>query len=581
MKLRDYQQDAVDAVWQYLRDNPKKNPCVVIPTGGGKTPVIAELCRQACSPEWGGRVIVLAHQKELLEQSAQKLAAVAPEIRFGIYSASIGSRDVSDPVVLCQIQSARRIGAGAFGRRDLILVDEAHLIPTAGDGQYRTFLSEAIAATPHVRLVGLTATPYRLGSGLICGANNLLHEICYEVGVRDLIDQGFLSRLISRPGSKKTLVDLTGVGTSGGDYNEGELGRAVMRGSLVADAVDDFLDRADQRKTILVFCVTIEHAETVLAELRNRGQSAELITGKTGGLERAWNIQAFKEGKIRFLVNVGTLTTGVDVPNIDAVVLLRPTKSTGLYYQMVGRGFRLSPGKEDCLVLDYGRNISRHGPVDNLVSKPTKEAGANPGGQAPMKPCPSCGESYHIALPECPFCGTAAPNREENQTPAHESMADQSTPILSEPETEHEINYTHYSLHIPRGARAVDENGLAKPPSMRVDYYLGKRDLAFESPVASEWVCFEHQGFARNKAIAWWRARSRDPVPDTVERAVEAAAGGALAETLAITVKNEPGSHFKKIARAKLGPKPEIELDGAARLERQEADSAFNESLPF
>lgn len=583
--LRDYQQGAVDAVWEYLAAHKGKSPCVVIPTGGGKTPVIAELCRQACSPEWAGRVLVLAHQKELLEQAGQKLTAFAPEIRFGIYSASIGSRDTSEPVVLCQIQSARRIGAGAFGRRDLILVDEAHLIPASGDGQYRTFLQEARAATPHVRLVGLTATPYRLGSGMIIGGDQLLDEICYEVGVRELMDRGYLTRLISKPGIKGTLVDLSDVKTTGGDFNEGDLGRAMSRGRLIPDTVDDVLDKADGRKAGLIFCTTIDHGEKVVRELRDRGQRVEFITGETGGLERTWLLSEFRAGGIRWLVNVGTLTTGVDCPNIDCVVLLRPTKSTGLYYQMVGRGFRIHPDKADCLVLDYGRNIALHGPVDNLVSKPGK-AGSKGGGPAPMRTCGECKEVCHAGLKACPYCGFEFPIGEIPEA-THDTRADEDSPIISEPEAVHEVGEVLYSVHQPQGKRALDADGRPKPPSMRVDYFRkGEYDgsdatlLQFRL-IVSEWVCLEHEGFARAKAVVWWRLRSNDPVPATIEDAVSAANAGALAFPKAVTVKLEPGSKWKRITKVELGPKPEVELDGALRLEREAEEQRFLDELPF
>jgi len=581
--LRDYQQATVDAVWDYLATNKGRNPCVVIPTGGGKTPVIAELCRQACSAEWGGRVLVLAHQRELLEQAGQKLTAFAPEIRFGIYSASIGSRDTSELVVLCQIQSARRIGAGAFGRRDLILVDEAHLIPSSGDGQYRTFLAEARAATPHVRLVGLTATPYRLGSGMIIGSDQLLDEICYEVGVRDLMDQGYLTRLISKPGHRNALVDLSDVKTTGGDFNEGDLVRAMTRGRLVADTVDDVLDKADGRKSGLIFATTIAHGENVVAELRNRGQRVEFITGETGGLERTWLLQEFRQGGIRWLVNVGTLTTGVDCPNIDCVVLLRPTKSTGLYYQMVGRGFRIHPDKADCLVLDYGRNIALHGPVDNLVSKPGK-AGSKGGGATPMRACSECKEFCHAGLKNCPYCGFEFPISETPDIP-HDTRADESSPILSDQIQEEtaEIGEVMYSVHQPQGKRAFDADGRPKPPSMRVDYFKkGEYDgtdstLMQFRLLVSEWICLEHEGFARAKAVAWWRTRSRDPVPVSIEAAVAAAEGGALAFPKSVTVKAEPGSRFKRIVRVELGPKPEVEPTAEALA----ADQKFLDDLPF
>ena len=192
MKLRDYQQAAIDAVYDHLR-NRDDNPCVVIPTGGGKTPVIATLCRDAVQ-RWHGRVLVLSHVKELLEQSAATLRAVAPDLDVGVYSAGLKQRDTDQPVIVAGIQSIykRACELDAF---DLIIVDEAHLLPPDGEGMYRQFLSDTQIVNPNVRLIGLTATPYRLKSGMLCAPENLLNHVCFEVGVKELIHRGFLSPL--------------------------------------------------------------------------------------------------------------------------------------------------------------------------------------------------------------------------------------------------------------------------------------------------------------------------------------------------------------------------------------------------
>ena len=180
MQLRPYQQAAVDAVYNHLRDRDD-NPCVVIPTAGGKTNCMATICRDAVLL-WGGRVLILAHVKELLQQSADKLTAVCPEVDFGIYSAGLKRRDTNNSVIIAGIQSIYK-RACELDRFDLIIVDEAHLISPDGEGMYQQFLTDAKKVNPYLRIIGFTATPFRLKDGEICAPENILNTICYEVGI--------------------------------------------------------------------------------------------------------------------------------------------------------------------------------------------------------------------------------------------------------------------------------------------------------------------------------------------------------------------------------------------------------------
>ena len=200
LTLRPYQQLAVEAVYQHLRAYDT-NPVVVIPTGGGKTPVMATICRDAVQT-WNGRVLVLAHVKELLQQSVDKLREVCPELPVGVYSAGLKRRDTEHAVIVAGIQSVYQ-RAAELGAFDLILVDECHLIPADGEGMYRQFLTEALALCPHLRVIGFTATPFRLDAGPICRADHFLNVVCYEIGVRELICDGFLSKLTSKAGIAK------------------------------------------------------------------------------------------------------------------------------------------------------------------------------------------------------------------------------------------------------------------------------------------------------------------------------------------------------------------------------------------
>ena len=524
--LRAYQQEAVAAVYDFLRRRDD-NPCVVLPTASGKTPVMATICRDTVE-RWGGRVLVLAHVKELLEQAVDKLHAMAPDLwmRIGVYSAGLRSRDTEHPIIVAGIQSVYR-RAAQLDRFDLILVDECHLIPPEGDGMYRTFLAEAKVVNPNVRLVGLTATPYRMSSGMICGPDNLLHEVCYEVGVRELIVQGYLCPLKTKAGRQK--VDTTGLHVRGGEFVAGEVEALMDDDALVRDACHEIADHTRDRHSVLVFASGVQHARHVQRVLGGMGHECGFVCGDTLPFDRADTLRRFREGQLKYLVNVNVLTTGFDAPNIDCVAMLRPTNSPGLYYQMVGRGFRLHPSKENCLVLDFGGNILRHGPVDALEIK-DRPPGA---GEAPAKECPQCQALIHAAYTICPECGHEFPPPEREK---HDRAAS-AAPILSgEAKTnEYTVCEVSYRVHTKRDAPPD------APKTMRVEYRNSWDQWR------SEWVCFEHAGYARVKAEAWWRRRTDLPVPATAAEAVAIASAGNLAEPVAITVRSVSGEKYDQI----------------------------------
>ena len=212
MQLRRYQQDAITAVYRHLRERDD-NPVVVIPTAGGKTPVLATICRDAVV-RWNGRVLVVSHVKELLEQAVGKLKLVCPELPVGMYSAGLNRRDTAQRVIVAGIQSTYK-RARELDAFDLIVVDEAHLIPADGDGMYRQFLADAQAISSHLRVIGLTATPFRLDSGSICAPDHFLNAVCYEIGVKELIRDGYLCPLVSKASTTK--ADTTGLHVRAGE----------------------------------------------------------------------------------------------------------------------------------------------------------------------------------------------------------------------------------------------------------------------------------------------------------------------------------------------------------------------------
>ncbi|MGE3805988.1 MAG: helicase-related protein [Gemmataceae bacterium] len=424
-----------------------------------------------------------------------------------------------------------------------LLVHNCHMIPADGEGMYRTLLAGLKAINPILRIIGLTATPYRLSSGSICGPDNVLNAICYEVGVRELIDLGYLCPLRSKAGKQK--VDTSSLHVRGGEFVASEV-EALMDDEAIVDAAcREIVELVRERKSCLVFTSGVQHGKHVAKRLKERGQHVETVFGDTLDFIRDQTLADFRAGHIKYLVNVNVLTTGFDAPNIDCVVLLRPTLSPGLYYQMVGRGFRLHPSKSNCLVLDFGGNVLRHGPVDAIrIRRNGKSEPATP------KECPSCQEIVPPNCKVCPECGYEWETEEKakakhDTTPGDADILSGGVTVNTYP-----VEEVLYSVHHKRGA------GPDAPRTMRVQYRVGWHTFV------SEWICVEHEGYARDKAERWWSRRSHLPTPDNAEEAVRLAEAGALCEPASITVRSDPDSKYDRITSYELGDKPDYREPG-------------------
>jgi DNA repair protein RadD len=544
MELRPYQRAAVDSVYRYLREQDG-NPVVCIPPAGGKTPILATIASDAVNL-WNGRVLVVTHVRELVEQAVDKLRRVCPGLPVGVFSAGLKRRDTEEPVIAASIQSIYR-RACELGRFDLIIVDECHLLPPDGEGMYQSFLADARVINPQVRLIGLTATPFRLDSGLICGPDNLLNDICFEAGIRELIRDGYLCPLVSKAGQQK--ADLSSLHIRRGEFLASEVDAAMDRDELVRAACEEIVAATKDRNACLIFASGVVHGRHICDVLRaEHNIECGFVCGETPSAERAELLARFRREQdglfdrppLKYLCNVGVLTTGFDAPITDAIAILRPTNSPGLLVQIAGRGLRLHPDKHDTLVLDFGGNIERHGPIDQITAK---TASRSQGGEAPAKECPECHALIATGYSTCPECGHEFPPPERQK---HEATASTSG-VLSDQFTDetYDVLDVSYHVHTKRGA---DEDA---PKTMRVDYRLG---LAFH---VSEWVCVEHAGYAGSKAAAWWRSRSPDPLPESAQRAVEIADGGGLAWPQRITVRSWPGRRWPEVVHAELSDLPE------------------------
>ncbi len=582
--LRDYQQEAVDAVLGYF-ERATGNPLLVLPTGAGKSLVLAETIRRAREMHHGTRCLVLCHRKELVEQDARAIRSLMPETPCGIYSASLGSKQVRD-VTVAQYQSAR-MDPGAFGKVNLIFWDEAHLLPVYDEGTARELLRAIPAA-----VVGLTATPYRLDGGrLTRGRQKIFTSVCYDLPVQRLVDAGHLVPIVAPDVSVS--VDTHGVHTQGGDFVVSELDIAAQK--ITRAALAEARELAKDRRSWLVFCVSVAHARfaaDVLSDL-TFGVVA-VVTGETPADERDRVVKRFRAGEIRAVCNVDVLTTGFDAPVTDCLVVLRPTQSTGLYVQMVGRGMRTHPGKTDCLLLDYGGNVERHGPITDVRPKSS-------GGTPRTWDCDGCGESNKMAAKVCAKCKAPKPRPKwicgecdgENDAATRE-CAECGKP---RPELPREITHeTTATRAKPMGPTVVLEPAWldvdavrywkhekpGKPPSLGVAYVRGTMGRT----VAKEWVCPEHSGAAHGRFWSWWifKRGGHLPVPATVDEAIDRAPR-ELCPVTAVYLKQD--GDWQRVADVKLGERIEREpgsdddKDGAPPDDPWGGGWADGDDLPF
>jgi len=516
IQLRPYQTAAIAGLYDHF-EHHAGNPLIVLPTGTGKSLVIAAFIRQALTNWPETRVLVLTHVKELIAQNHGELTTLWPAAPAGIYSAGLKRRDLDAPILFAGIQSVHK-RAHALGQVDLVMVDEAHLIPRKSRTMYGRFLATLQRLNPYLKVIGLTATPWRLDSGRLDeGADRLFHRIAHEAPVGDMIAQGWLSEVI--PKRTDTQLDVSGVGARGGEFIAGQLERAVDREATTNSAVSEIMRAGQDRQSWLIFCAGVDHALHVRDALRGKGVTAEAVLGETGAVERDRIVAAFKAGEIHALTNANVLTTGFNAPNVDLIAMLRPTQSAGLYVQMVGRGTRRAPGKTDCLVLDFAGNTERHGPIDAIRPKRPGEGD----GEAPTKDCPECDRIVAAGTRICP-CGFQFPEP-ETRLQARASSA----PVLARqtPTETVAVEAVTYHRHAKPGGRT----------SLRVEYRCGLTRH-------KEWVCLEHDGYPRRKAEAWWRQRSRGaPPPASVGEAL--ARTGELAVPEAITIR--PKGRFTEI----------------------------------
>lgn len=441
-----------------------------------------------------------------------------------------------------------------------VLTHNCHLVPQAGEGMYRTLLEKLREVTPDLRVAGLTATAFRLDSGrLDQGEGRLFDKIVYQYGVGDGVEDGWLAPLTCRAASVE--IDVSGVAKRGGEFVAGALEAAADKDELTRAAVEEIMQRGGDRRSWLLFCSGVKHAHHVCMALNERGIATGVVTGETPKEIRRQLIADFKSGKLRALTNAQVLTTGFDAPQTDLIAFLRPTLSTGLYVQMLGRGVRpvwpagfdpnahtqeerlsaiAGSSKANCLVLDFAGNVRRHGPVDAVIVRDKKEKGAAVDvddldlfkvkvDSVRSIACVECQTYSPIGTKICADCGHVFPEPERKIK--HERRPDEDVAVLARDlKPVQTIEYP-----VVRWIASVHQKLGAANTTMRVAYYAGLMEVP-------EWVAFEHAGFARQKAEKWWHEHGGSfPAPRTTEEAIRRFEAGEVKMPRAIFTRKEDG----------------------------------------
>lgn len=553
---REYQGWASDAFFSYYQSGNVGHPVIAMPTGTGKSIVIAALSSTIMTTWPTQRILMLAPTKELVEQNADKLRSMWPAAPLGICSASLAKYDTGNPILFGTIGTVIN-RQEAVGPRDLVFVDECHLVSDKEATQYRAYFDYLLELNPETKFIGLSATPYRLGVGHITDGG-LFTDVCFDSTTLEafnwFIEQGYLVPLVPRP--TKTTLDTSAVRSAGGEFIASSLQKAVNKAEVTAAAVEEALDLASDRAHCLWFSTGIEHAEAIGAELEAHGETVVVIHSKSAA--RDDDLAKFLAGEVRHCINFGILTTGFDFPAMDCIVMLRPTKSPGLWVQMLGRGTRpfyaigfdlstqisrlsaiMASIKQNCLVLDFAYNTATMGPINDPQLPKKKGVG---GGVAPVKTCGKdntvpgsgdptkgapCGIWNHPSARTCQFCSAEftfavkfGHNASEDALLASSAAGSRAfeRPVVND----YKVTRISYEVH----------KKIGRPDSIRVFYHCGLRRFA-------HYVLPEHGGNPRRRSEHWWTLHGGGRMPESTPECLEALDALRVPKTVRVWEKKD------------------------------------------
>lgn len=501
---RQYQNDIEEAVVEFLL-NEEGNGVVACPGGTGKSFMMAKLSKRLLVDYPGTRIIILAQDGKLLVQNSNELKRYWPEAPCGIYSAGLKQRDTDQDIIYAGIQSIAK-KPEIFGERHLVIVDECDLYTPAEETRYQKFVNGLKEISPELRVIGFTATAYRLKTGCLTNLevwDKLIVDYTKTERFNWFVDNGFLSRLVTKKPTKE--VDLTGVRTVAGEYDEKQLQEVSDTDELNNAVVDECINYGSDRKHWLVFCSGVKHGYNLEKLFKSKGIPAVMLTGEDSVEFRTERENDWKAGKYRALINCGLYSRGFDFPPVDLISMVRATKSVSLWVQTCVRGTRIANGKDSCLILDHAGNIKRLGPINSPIL-PTPGRKKEGTGEAPIRECPECHSYVAIQAKQCPDCGFIFP---PPKTITKKASTD-AIMVGSEPQIEEFPVY---------GIRYQPKLSKAGRPYLQVRHSVGTHTY-------NDAVFFESDNsWLLQKSRNWWLHRKGlEPIPENANEAAERAA---------------------------------------------------------
>lgn len=494
---RPYQEAALTAILSYFASGKTGNPVIAHPTGVGKSLLPAVFMERVLKIWPNQRFILATHVKELIQQNSEVLKIHWPEAPLGIYSAGLKSRQVANSIVYGGIQSMAKNPAW-FGHRDIMFIDEGHLVSDNENSQYLTFIATLKLINPVMKIIGMSATPFRMSMGYLTEGKiftDIIHDLTSTDNFNKLIADGYMSTLV--PKRTHTELDVSNVKIQNGDFVGSQLQAAVDVDKITYNGLKETVEAGHNRRSWLIFASGIEHAEHIASCLGSFGINCAAVHSKQSAEYNDKAIAAFKSGELRAISNYSKLTTGFNCPEIDLIADFRPTLSIPLHIQKLGRGTRTAPGKQNCLVLDFSRNVPRLGPINDPII-PKKKDGKP--GDVPVKICPECGTYNHTKVRYCTNC-----NAEFQFQIKYVSKAGTSEIIKSDlPIYEtFEVDRAFYAKRQKEG----------KPAYIQASYHCGIQ-------VFRENVFPEGKPFAKHLFNSWWMTRHNSPPPINADEAM-------------------------------------------------------------
>lgn len=520
---RWYQNDTSDALFNYLMNSEEGNPVAALPTGTGKSIIVAMIIKRFLAMFPHMRFIMATHTEDLVSQNFEELMSLWPTAPAGIYCAGLGRKETHARIIFGTIQSLRRV-TKKLGFRHIVIIDECHMVPAKSTTIYQKFLAELRDTNPLMRVIGLSATPYRLGQGMITD-NGIFTDICIDLTSRDAFNRFIKEYYLAPLSTKETELefDVEHIRTMAGDFNQKELQSTIAKEQLTRNAIAESAPHIERRNYTMVFCAGNEHARLVGDIATEYGWSNIVVTHDMKEKRRDV-VARIKNGMYKIIINNNILTTGFNFKPVDLILMLRPTKSVSLWVQMLGRGTRpvYAPGfdlstlegrkaameagsKQNCLVLDFSGNRKRLGPINDPYIKKKKKSSGGGGGSAPFRVCsydqetqePGCGEINPVQARYCEGCGKEFPVIVKLETSAEteEMISTGELPNKKEEEPPEYVDYrvdsVDYDIHTKKDGSQ----------SLRVTYHCGILDF-------SQW--FKFQGRGRKLAWDWWRKGADD-----------------------------------------------------------------------